>query len=235
MHTARIQYHEGDVTLAGYFAAPESSEQVPGVLIAHAWGGRDNFVEEAAKQLAAEGFACLALDMYGEGQRGENPEQCRALMRPFLEDRELVVRRMTAALETLRSREAVDASRIAAIGFCFGGLCVLDLARSGADVRGVVSFHGLLSPPENTSDSIKAAVLVLHGHEDPLVEDTEVTQLKRDLSAAGCDWQFHDFGGTYHAFTNPAAQDQAGGKLFSERANRRSWEMARDFLAEMLG
>lgn len=234
MHTAHVEYLDDDIRLEGFFAAPESSEKLPGVLIAHAWGGRDGLAEDAAKRLAADGFACMALDMYGIGKRGTTPEECRALITPFLEDRDLVLKRMTAALNTLRSRESVDASRTAAIGFCFGGLCALDLARSGADIRGVVSFHGLLSAPPTTAESVPASVLVLHGHDDPLVDDAEVAQLKADLSKAGCDWQFHDFGGTYHAFTNPAAQDEAGGKLFSESANRRSWKMARDFLAEVL-
>ncbi|MDO6460109.1 dienelactone hydrolase family protein [Granulosicoccaceae sp. 1_MG-2023] len=234
MHTAYIDYQDGDTVLEGFFSAPESSAPLPGVLIAHAWGGRDGFVEDVAKRLAAEGYACMALDMYGKGRRGSNDDECRALITPFFEDRDAIKRRMTLALETLSSQEAVDATRIAAIGFCFGGMCVLDLARSGADVRGVVSFHGLLGAPAQTAARIPASVLVLHGHDDPLVGEQEISQLKADLTAAGSDWQFHDFGSTVHAFTNPAAQDKAAGKLFSEKANRRSWQLARDFLAEVL-
>jgi dienelactone hydrolase len=234
MHTATITYQDGEATLEGYFAAPESASPLPGVLIAHAWGGRDGFVEDAAKRLAGEGYACFALDMYGQGVRGATPEECRALMSPLLQDRHALNRRMLSALAVFREQESVDGSRIAAIGFCFGGMCVLDLARGGADVRGVVSFHGLLGAPAETAAQIPAAVLVLHGHEDPLVEPAQISQLKADLTAAGCDWQFHDFGATFHAFTNPAAADRANGKLFSETANRRSWQMTSDFLAEVL-
>ena len=156
-------------------------------------------------------------------------------MQPFLEDRALLQRRMNLALETLRKIDRVDPSRIAAMGFCFGGLCVLDLARSGADIRGVVSFHGLLNPPGKTAgNKIKARVLVLHGHDDPMVPPDAVLAFERELTEAGADWQVHVYGQTMHAFTNPQANDPAFGTVYKASADRRSWQSLQNFLAEVL-
>jgi dienelactone hydrolase len=155
-------------------------------------------------------------------------------MQPFLEDRALLQRRMKLALETVRRLERVDKDRVAAIGFCFGGLCVLDLARTGADLRGVVSFHGLLKPPGNTQgNKIQAKVLVLHGHDDPMVPVEDVVALERELTEAGADWQVHVYGHTMHAFTNPKANDPNFGTVYNPVADRRSWLAMQNFLEEI--
>ncbi|MEN8260019.1 MAG: dienelactone hydrolase family protein, partial [Pseudomonadota bacterium] len=178
----------------------------------------------------------FALAMYGKGMRGKDPEENAGLMEPFITDRALLQRRITAALEILRQQPQVDAGAIAAMGFCFGGLCVLDLARTGADLRGVVSFHGLLGAPGNTAgNKIRAKVLVLHGHDDPMVPVDQVIALERELTEAGADWQVHSYGHTMHAFTNPAANDAGFGMLYNSIADRRSWQSMRHFLAEVLG
>jgi dienelactone hydrolase len=128
----------------------------------------------------------------------------------------------------------VDEDNIAAIGFCFGGLCVLDLARIGADLKGVVSFHGLFGAPGNTQGmKIKARVMALHGHEDPMVPVKAVNDLQNELTAAGADWQIHVYGDTMHAFTNPKANDPSFGTVYSENANRRSWQTLLNFLKEI--
>lgn len=231
----RIEYREGSTVLEGFFCHDDARPGPrPAVLISHAWGGRDAFVEDKARQLAWQGYAAFALDMYGKGKRGETTEQCQALMMPLVEDRKLLARRIGAGLEALRAQPQVDARRVAAMGFCFGGLCVLDLARSGADVRGVVSFHGLLKPNGLPAAPVRAKVLILHGYDDPMAPPEDVLAVAREFTAAGADWQLHAYGNTLHAFTNPQANDRANGMAYDLAADRRSWGALLQFLGEVL-
>ncbi len=235
VQTREVEYFDGDVRLLGFLAFDDALPgPVPAVLVSHMWGGREAFVCDKAKDLAALGYVGFALDLYGDAKTGSGPEENARLMQPFLEDRTLLQRRMHLALETARGLERVDPGRIAAIGFCFGGLCVLDLARTGADVRGVVSFHGLLKPPGNTQGNrIYAKVLVLHGHDDPMVPVEDVVALEQELTEAGADWQVHVYGHTMHAFTNPRANDPGLGTVYHPVADRRSWLAMRNFLEEI--
>ncbi|MHB1871128.1 MAG: dienelactone hydrolase family protein [Steroidobacteraceae bacterium] len=231
----RIEYREGSTVLEGFFCHDDARPGPrPAVLISHAWGGRDAFVEDKARKLAWQGYAAFALDMFGKGRRGETTEQCQALMMPLVEDRKLLARRIGAGLEALRAQPQVDARRVAAMGFCFGGLCVLDLARSGADVRGVVSFHGLLKPSGLPAAPVRAKVLILHGYDDPMAPPEDVLAVAREFTAAGADWQLHAYGNTLHAFTNPQANDRANGMAYDLAADRRSWGALRQFLEEVL-
>lgn len=208
----------------------------PGVLVSHAWGGRDAFADSKASALAELGYVGFALDLYGQGVRGTDRDSCAALMRPFLEDRVMLQARMNLALDTMRAQHEVDGARTAAIGFCFGGLCVLDLARSGVDVAGVVSFHGFLHGPGDAGGSdIRARVLALHGWDDPMVKPDQVPAFAGEMSQRGGDWQLHAYGNTMHAFTNPVANDPDFGTVYSAMADRRSWRLMQDFLAESLG
>lgn len=231
-----VEYAHDGVVLEGFLAWDDAQAGPrPGVLVSHAWGGRGDFECDKARQLAALGYAGFALDLYGKGIRGSGPEENAKLMQPLLEDRALLQARMALALETLRAQPEVDAKRTAAIGYCFGGLCVLDLARTGSDVRGVVSTHGLFGPPGNTAGTkIQAKILALHGHEDPMVPVEAVNALEQELTAAGADWQIHVYGRTMHAFTNPEANDPSLGTVYSASADRRSWVVTRDFLEEAL-
>jgi dienelactone hydrolase len=204
------------------------------VLINHAWGGRDEFVERKARRLAWQGYACFALDNYGKGKRGTTPEESSALMAPFMNDRAMLRKRLLSGLAAVKAMPIVDARRIAVMGFCFGGLCALDFARADADVRGVVSFHGLLKPSGLTEPKIRARVLMLHGYDDPLAPPDDVLAVAREFTAAGADWQLHAYGQTVHAFTNPAANNRAGGMQYDEAADRRSWHALEEFLAEVL-
>ena len=155
-------------------------------------------------------------------------------MQPFMDDREMLQTRITAAFNTIKLFPWVDDSKIAAIGFCFGGLCVLDLARTGADLAGVVSFHGLLSAPENTAaNKISAKVLVLHGNDDPMASAEQVIALQQEFTTAGADWQLHNYGHTMHAFTNPVANNPQAGTVFQADAERRSWVSMQNFLEEV--
>ena len=175
----------------------------------------------------------FALDLYGNGVRGSSPEENQALMQPLLDDRELLQRRMQRALDQLRSQKDVG-GKLGAIGFCFGGLCVLDLARTGAELEGVVSFHGLLGAPENTAgNTMRAKALVLHGWRDPLAPPDQVLELAREMEALGADWQLHAYGTALHAFTNPSANDPQAGLQYDAQADRRSWDAMQLFLNEV--
>jgi dienelactone hydrolase len=146
----------------------------------------------------------------------------------------LLRRRLLAGLAAAKALPIVDAKRIAVIGFCFGGLCALDFARANADVRGVVSIHGLLKPSGLTEPKIAPRVLMLHGYDDPLAPPEDVLAVAREFTAAGADWQLHAYGDTVHAFTNPSANDRAGGMQYDEAADRRSWHALEEFLGEVL-
>jgi dienelactone hydrolase len=230
-----IEYRDGETLLEGFLCYDESLPGPrPTVLINHAWGGRDEFVERKARRLAWQGYACFALDNYGKGKVGKTAEECSALMTPFMQDRRKLLARLQAGLAAAKAMPIVDARRIAVMGFCFGGLCTLDLARADADVRGVVSFHGLLKPSGFTEPKIRAKVLMLHGYDDPMAPPDELLAIAREFTAAGADWQLHAYGHTVHAFTNPSANDRAGGKQYDEAADRRSWHALEEFLAEVL-
>jgi len=234
--TSTINHLDGDTVLEAFFAYDDATTgQRPVVMVNHTWVGRDAFVEGKAKQLAELGYLGFAVDMYGKGLLGKSPEENAALMQPFINDRALVQKRMQAALTTVKQLPWADNGKIAAIGFCFGGLCVLDLARTGADLQGVVSFHGLLGAPKNLNDiGIKAKILACHGHDDPMVPVEQVVAFENEMTAAGADWQFLTFGNTMHAFTNPNANTPSQGMDYRPKADRRSWLAMKNFLAEVL-
>lgn len=234
--TRLIEYRHGETLLEGFLAWDDSAERPrPAVLVSHAWGGRGDFEQDKAMKLAELGYTGFAIDMYGKGVRGGNPEENAALMAPFMEDRQLLQQRIAQGVETLRQQSEADSERIAAIGYCFGGLCVLDLARIGSDVRGVASFHGMFTPPGNTAgQAINAKILCLHGYDDPMAQPANMLELATELSAAGADWQVHAYGDTVHSFTNPAANDKAAGTAYDASADRRSWTALMNFLEEVL-
>jgi len=231
-----VGYLDGDVLLEGFFAYDDSiKERRPAVMINHAWSGRNDFVEEKALKLAELGYFAFAVDMYGKGVLGQGIEESAALMQPFMDDRSLVLRRMKAALYAVTLFPWVDDKKIAAIGFCFGGLCVLDLARSGADIKGVVSFHGLVDAPSQKTPNtvIKTKVLLLNGADDPMVSNDLLFALQQELTEAGADWQVHTYGKTMHAFTNPIANDPDFGTVYQPDSDRRSWLTMKNFLSEV--
>ena len=232
--TEAFEYSDGSTTLRGQLARDDAqTEPVPGVLIAHTWAGCGPFERAKAAEIAKLGYVALAVDMYGGGVVGTSTEENSKLMSVVLEDRALLQLRMTAALEALKSLESVDAQRTAAIGYCFGGLCVLDLARTGASFQAAVSFHGLLNSPDNIETSnVQARVLVLHGWDDPMAKPDSVLELAEELTGGGADWQIHAYGGTMHAFTNPAANNVGMGTVYDAQADRRSWNSMRQFLAD---
>lgn len=231
--TEYVDYDCRGETMQGYYATADASVARPVVLVAHAWAGQGELERQKAIALAELGYAGFAVDLYGKGRRGSSVEENQALMTPLLENRESIATGMRAALAAARALDGVHSRNAAAIGFCFGGLCVLDLARSGADVAGVVSFHGLFNPPSRPSSAIKARVLALHGWDDPMVPPEQVVALAQELTAAGADWQLQAYGNTMHAFTNPEANDPDFGTVYSAAADRRSWIAMQNFLAEL--
>ncbi len=235
IRTKTIDYQDGDVDLQGYLAWDDTLDgERPGVMVSHAWRGRTQFENDKAQELAKLGYVGFALDLYGKGVQGSSVEENSALMQPFLDDREMLQKRLQVSLDVVRRQDKVDAARLGAIGFCFGGLCVLDLARSGADVSGVVSFHGLFGSPGNTAgNKIKAKVLALHGWDDPMATPDQVVSLAEELTSMGADWQIHGYGNTMHAFTNPNANDPGFGTVYSADADRRSWNALQNFLSEV--
>ena len=232
MKTEEITYHYDDKNYIGFVAYPEK-ELAPLVLIVHTWAGRDSFVEERAKELAELGYVAMAVDMYGDGKIGSSTEENQSLMTPLVENRDLLKGIINAALSHGKSLEGVDVNNVAAIGYCFGGLVVLDLARSGTELNGVVSFHGLLMGSEIAEAGVRSKILVLHGERDPMVPLDMVDSFQKEMTDAGADWQLHSYGGTYHAFTNPDANDPNLGTQFNQYANDRSWQSMKNFFDEI--
>ena len=235
--TEYVEYKDGAVTCEGYVAHDGTAKSKrPGVLVSHAWGGQGKLERAKAEKLADLGYVGFALDLYGKGKRGASMEENAKLMQPFIDDRAMLRKRITAALDALKKHPRVDAGRVGAIGFCFGGLCVLDLARSvPRDLKGVVSFHGLFHPPKlGPQLPITAKVLILHGYDDPMAKPDSVVAIAQELTQAKADWQLHAYGGTSHAFTNPEANSPDHGLLYNATADRRSWVAMKNFLEEAL-
>jgi dienelactone hydrolase len=237
LKTQTIEYRDGDVVLEGYYAYDDGiTEKRPAVLVAHDWSGKNEFACKKAEKLAELGYTGFALDMYGKGKRGETKEEKMALIAPFMQDRSLLQKRILTAFDTVKKLDTVASSQIGAIGFCFGGLCVLDLARCGADVKGVVSFHGLLQAPDNLAHPrITSKVLALHGFDDPMVTADHVIAFGEEMTHAKVDWEMNMYGNTMHGFTNPLANDPGFGTVYNKHADARSWIAMKEFFREVFG
>ena len=232
MKTEKITYQSGDNSFEGFLAQPEGDSN-PCVLIAHTWAGRDAFVEEKAKLLTELGYAAFAIDMYGDGKIGTSNEENAGMMQPLLDDREELARRALASLDAVSKIDSIDASKIVIMGYCFGGLVAMDLARTGADIKGAVSFHGFLAGPENSTNEIKAKLLALHGDLAPMVGQDQIESFRQEMTSKKVDWQLHVFGGAMHSFTNPEANDPDFGAVYSKNADERSWKIFTDLLKEL--
>lgn len=228
-------YYHNDIELNGYVAYKDFDDKPkPAVIIIHDWSGRNEFAMEKAIKFANYDYVGFALDMFGKGKVASSVEEKQALITPFLEDRKLLLERVISGVETLKSLEFVDQNKIAVIGFCFGGLCALDFARSGADIAGVISVHGLFNPvPTNNAEKIIAKVLALHGYDDPMVLPDMLDAFCKEMTKAQADWQVHVFGNTQHAFTNPQAHDSNLGTVYNKLAATRSWVLIDNFIEEI--
>lgn len=236
VRTKAVQYRQGEAVLEGYLAYDDAIKgQRPGVLVIHEWKGLGPYEERRARQLAELGYVAFALDIYGKGVRAKDTHEAAALAGIYRKDRGLMRARAQAGLEVLKSQELADPGRVAAIGYCFGGMAVLELARSGADVEGVVSFHGKLNTPDpKDAENIKGKVLILHGADDRSVPPEEIAAFEDEMRRAGVDWLMISYGGAVHSFTNPASgDDPSRGVAYNERADHRSWEAMKLFFAEI--
>jgi dienelactone hydrolase len=211
------------------------SPRPPLVLVLHDWAGRSRNQEEFAKRLTEWGYAALAVDLYGKGKRGKTTEECQALMGPLAQDRALLRMRLLHVIEVAQAIPEIDAANIAAIGFCFGGLCALDAARAGARLKGAASFHGLFTPPGLPTAAIQAKIIAFHGWDDPMAKPDQVVAFGQEFTAAGADWQLHAFGDTKHAFMNEGVNNPGLGLLYSARAAGRAWKALHLFLADAFG
>ncbi len=204
----------------------------PAVLLFPTVMGVTDLERAYAERLVSQGYAALIADLYGRRFTPDQRDEAMAAMQTLREDRASLRDRLLAVLGVATEQPEIDDKRIAAIGFCFGGQNVLDLARTGADVAGVASFHGLFDPPNLPPRPISAKVAAYHGWDDPLVRPAAVVALATELTAAGCDWQIHAFGHVGHGFTNPQATGAMPGIKYDERTARRAWAACDAFLGE---
>jgi dienelactone hydrolase len=234
--TGFVEYSDGETTFEGYVAQPAGGGKHATVLVVHDWAGLHEGVRARADQVAGLGYTAYALDVYGKGVRGNMEGDNSHLMGPLLADRALLKKRLLAGLEAAKTHEAVDTSRIGAMGYCFGGLCVLDMARAGAPgLKGVASFHGIFMPPSiGPQGKIGAKVLILHGWEDPMATPDSVVGVAKELTDAGADWQIHAYGHALHAFTAVGAHAPERGIKYDPDADRRSWQAMENFFKEVL-
>jgi dienelactone hydrolase len=236
VRTKVVEYQQGDTTLEGVVVYDDAvTGKRPGVLVVHQWKGLGDYEKKRAEMLAKLGYAVVAADIYGKGVRPDNPKDAGAMAGKYKSDRALLRARVNAGLELLKKQPQVDATRLAAMGYCFGGTTALELARSGADIKGVVSFHGALNTPTpEDAKNIKGKVLALHGADDPFVPAAEVTAFEEEMRKAHVDWQLVAYGNSVHSFTDwGAGNDNSKGAAYNEKADKRSWEAMKTFFAEI--
>lgn len=240
MRHETVTYQCDDKQFKGYLALPATAgERLPTVIVAHAWRGQDAFARRKADQLAAIGYVAFAADLYGDGVEVDN-DQAPGMMMPLFLDRATLRKRIVAAYEAVRTLPQVDRERIGAMGFCFGGLTAIELMRSGVLLRGVVSFHGLLgynlgdqhATPAPAAQRMQGSLLILHGHDDPMVSLEDITSIENEMTKADVDWQIHIFGHTSHAFTNPDAHSPQAGTVYNPIADKRAWQSMLNFFQE---
>ena len=233
-----VSYRQGDAELEGFHVHDDAqSGKRPGVLVVHQWTGLSEHEKRSSRRLAELGYNVLAADIYGKGIRPQPPEAGKEAGK-YKSDRALFRARLMAALDTLKADPRTDPTRVAVIGYCFGGTAALEVARSGAEVRGVVSFHGGLDAQPGMAAAagmVPAKILVLHGADDPYVPAAQVADFQKEMTDAKADWQMVFYSGAVHSFTHKeAGNDPSKGAAYQENADRRSWEAMKVFFAEIL-
>ena len=236
LKTEVIDYKHGDTALEGYLAYDDSTAgKRPGVLVCHEWWGQNDYARKRAEQLAALGYVAFALDMYGEGVQAKDPKEAADKAAVFKKDRALMRARAMAGLDVLRRHPKVDADNLAAIGYCFGGTTALELARAGADLKGVVSFHGELDTPDPAdARRIRGKILVLTGADDPVVPKEQVAAFEDEMRNAKIDCKVVSYPGAVHGFTNPASgDDPKKGVAYNKEADEKSWDEMKAFFGKV--
>ncbi len=235
VQTKTITYKDGDLECKGFLAWDDAtSDKRPGILVVHEWWGLDDYARERAKQLAAEGYVAFAADMYGDGKTTEHPQEATKMASTVRANEAAWVKRATQALEVLKSQPQCDATKLAAIGYCFGGSTALQLAFSGADLKAVASFHGALPVPRPEQvKQTKATLLICHGAQDSFIPEETIQKFRAALDAGGADWEMNYYAGARHSFTVKKA-DSLGidGMKYDRAADRRSWARMHALLKE---
>ncbi|GAB6077409.1 dienelactone hydrolase family protein [Hydrogenobaculum acidophilum] len=230
-----LEYNSSDIVCEGYIAYEESSDiKRPGILVVPNWMGVGDFVKEKCRELASLGYIALAVDVYGKGVRPKNREEAAKLSSSYKENYLLLRKRLVDAMEALKSFELLKEGYIGAIGYCFGGTAVLELARKGVDIKGVVSFHGGLSTLDVNRNPIKAKILVCHGVDDPFVPMSQVEDFIKEMNERKADYQIIMYSDAVHSFTEKAAGDnKSNGSAYNELADKRSWNHMLLFFQEI--
>ena len=231
-----VEYKDGNTTLEGYIVYDDAKKgKLPGVLVVHEWMGLNDYAKKRAEQVAKMGYVAFAADIYGKGIRPTTPDAAGKEAGKYKSDRKLMRSRVLSGFNYLKANKMVDNNKIAAIGYCFGGTTALELARSGADLKGFVSFHGGLdTPTPEDAKNIKGKVLALHGGDDPYVPEKDVLAFQSEMRNAKLDWRMVIYGGAVHAFTNPAnGTDNSKGAAYNEKADKRSWKELVEFFGEI--
>ena len=230
-----VSYQTGDTVMKGYLAYDDAvTGKRPGVLVVHEWWGHNSYARKRAEMLAELGYTALALDMYGDGKTADHPDNAGKFATAVRQDQDMMQARFNAARHYLNTQETVDPEQNAAIGYCFGGSVVLSVARSGADLDGVVSFHGSLGGLPPIADKVTAKVLVANGADDTFVSQDSIELFNEDMETAGVDFEFINYPGAKHSFTNPGANvvgEKFGLPLeYNAEADKASWQKMQEFL-----
>jgi dienelactone hydrolase len=231
-----VKYNVQDVQMKGYLAYDENIKgKRPGVLVVHEWWGLNDYARKRARMLAELGYTALALDMYGEGKTAAHPDDAGKFSSELMKNFDVAKERFMAGMNLLKSEPTVDPARIAAIGYCFGGGVVLNMARQGVDLKGVAIFHGSLTAVKPAKPgSVEAKILVLNGADDKFTTKEQIEAFKQEMKNAGADFRFISYPGAVHSFTNPDA-DELGKKFnmpiaYNREADKKSWEELKKFL-----
>lgn len=236
IHSEVIKYYDGETVLEGYIAYDKSvSGERPAVIVVHDWMGISDFTKARCEKLAELGYVAFAADIYGKDSRPANYQDAGKIASLYKNDRQLMRDRIKLAFDEMKKTDVVNKEKIAVMGYCFGGTVVLELARSGADIKGAVSFHGNLDTPNpEDAKNIKSKILILNGADDPYVPEAQIKAFQNEMNNAGVDWQFINYSGAVHSFTNPnSGNDNSKGAAYNKNADKRSWLAMKSFFEEI--
>lgn len=236
VYTENVKYYDGNTVLEGYIAYDDTfTGERPAVIVVHDWMGISGFTKTRCEKLAELGYVAFAADTYGKDSRPSSNQNAGKIASLYKNDRQLMRSRINLAFEEIKKNKIVNKDKIAVMGYCFGGTVALELARSGAGIKGAVSFHGNLDTPNlEDAKNIKSKILVLNGADDPFVTEVQIKTFEEEMNNANVDWQFVNYSGAVHSFTNPdSGNDKSKGAAYNEKADKRSWIAMKSFFEEI--